>query len=176
MQTKDGKLTSGILVEDQADRLVLKDALGKATTIRKQEIEERTKELVELARRSLDDVAGLDFDRRPIVWGIEENDFAPRLQHAASAGVLASLFASTAGLLEAVRFFSWLFSHISTGYLYTSWSRRQRAGNEMVFCAIRVMGPRVSAAMGIRSKAIRRYSRVTCNRLCSSPRSHGSVV
>jgi putative membrane-bound dehydrogenase-like protein len=48
VQTKDGKVTSGILVEDQADRLVLKDALGKATTIRKQDIEERTRSDISL--------------------------------------------------------------------------------------------------------------------------------
>ena len=53
-------------------------------------------------------------ERRSVVGRIEQDHLAPR-QQAASAGVLASLLASTAGLLEAIRFFSLLFSHISTG-------------------------------------------------------------
>jgi putative heme-binding domain-containing protein len=41
--TKDGKAANGILVDDQAGGLVLKDALGKTTTIRKQDVEENTR-------------------------------------------------------------------------------------------------------------------------------------
>jgi putative heme-binding domain-containing protein len=48
VQTKDGKATAGIVVEDLPDRLVLKDALGKATTIRKVDIEERIRSDVSL--------------------------------------------------------------------------------------------------------------------------------
>jgi putative membrane-bound dehydrogenase-like protein len=48
VQTKDGKITSGIMVEEHGDRLVLKDALGKSTTIRKLDIEQRTRSEVSL--------------------------------------------------------------------------------------------------------------------------------
>src|SRR5262249_6956177 len=65
VQTKDGKTATGIIVEDQPERLVLKDALGKSTTIRKTDIDERTRsdvsrspELVagELTRQGLADL------------------------------------------------------------------------------------------------------------------------
>jgi putative heme-binding domain-containing protein len=48
IQTKDGKTTAGIIIEEQPDRLTLKDAQGKATTLRKQDIEERTRSEVSL--------------------------------------------------------------------------------------------------------------------------------
>jgi putative heme-binding domain-containing protein len=48
VQTKDGKATAGIIVEDQPDRLSLKDAQGKVTTIPKQDIAERTRSEVSL--------------------------------------------------------------------------------------------------------------------------------
>jgi putative heme-binding domain-containing protein len=48
VQTRDGKTTAGIIIEEQPDRLTLKDAQGKMTTIRKQDIEERTRSDVSL--------------------------------------------------------------------------------------------------------------------------------
>jgi putative heme-binding domain-containing protein len=48
VQTKDGKVTAGIIVEEQPDRLTLRDAQGKATTIRKADIEARTRSEVSL--------------------------------------------------------------------------------------------------------------------------------
>lgn len=48
VSTKSGKVHTGIIVEEQPDRVVLKDAQGKATTIRKQDIDERTRSDVSL--------------------------------------------------------------------------------------------------------------------------------
>ena len=43
VQTKEGKATTGIIVDEQPDSLMLKDAQGKVTTIRKTDIEERNR-------------------------------------------------------------------------------------------------------------------------------------
>jgi putative heme-binding domain-containing protein len=48
IQTRDGKVVSGIMTSEQPDRLTLKDAAGKATTIRKQDIAEQQRSEVSL--------------------------------------------------------------------------------------------------------------------------------
>lgn len=48
VETKAGVITTGIIVEDLPDRLVLKDAQGKATTIARQDIAQRTRSDISL--------------------------------------------------------------------------------------------------------------------------------
>jgi putative heme-binding domain-containing protein len=65
IETKDGKLVNGVIVENKADRLVLKDVKGNTTSIRKQDIEQRLRSEVsvmpellagELTRQELADL------------------------------------------------------------------------------------------------------------------------
>ncbi len=50
VQNKDGTLTSGTVVEEQPDRLVLRDAQGKVTAIAKQDIKDRRTDYGEFTR------------------------------------------------------------------------------------------------------------------------------
>jgi putative heme-binding domain-containing protein len=63
--TKKGSTVTGIIAEETPEKLVLKDAQGKATTIAKNDIEERTRSdvslmpeqlLAELTRQELADL------------------------------------------------------------------------------------------------------------------------
>ena len=65
IETKSGVIATGIIAEEMADRLVLKDLQGKTTTIAKQEIEQRIRSDVspmpellvgELSRQDLADL------------------------------------------------------------------------------------------------------------------------